>query len=85
MKSGRFVGPDRAAVVGNIRRAVAAKAFNIKVEEHDPVFSKSEEQRIVTHYLQQRRDRTCRAFAPGNNQNVADGGRSEFGRSLFRR
>ena len=50
MKSGRFVGPDRAAVVGNIRRAVAAKAFNIKVEEHDPVFSKSEEQRIVTHY-----------------------------------
>ena len=40
MKSGRFVGPDRAEVVGNIRRAVAAKAFNIKVEEHDPVFSK---------------------------------------------
>ena len=28
MKSGRFVGPDRAEVVGNIRRAVAAKAFN---------------------------------------------------------
>ena len=57
MKSGRFVGPDRAEVVGNIRRAVAAKAFNIKVEEHDPVFSKSEEQRIVTHYLQQRQDK----------------------------
>ena len=57
MKSGRFVGPDRAAVVGNIRRAVAAKAFNIKVEEHDPVFSKSEEQRIVAHYLQQRQDK----------------------------
>ena len=32
-----------------------------------------------------RRDRTCRASAPGNYQTVADGGRSEFGRSLFRR
>ena len=29
--------------------------------------------------------KTRRASAPGNYQNVADGGRSEFGRSLFRR
>lgn len=46
MKSGKFVGPDRAAVIENIRRAVAAKAFNVKVEEHDPTFSEAQETAI---------------------------------------
>ena len=60
MKSGKFVGPDRAAVIENIRRAVAARAFNVKVEEHDPTFSEAQETAIIDHYLHQRQRWTFR-------------------------
>lgn len=60
MKSGQFVGPDRAAVISNIRQAVAAKTFHVKVEEHDPTFSETEETAIINRYLHQRQAWTFR-------------------------